>query len=94
MDTDARKKLIAGLAAERDELERKAAECERQAQRFKAGQQSPPRNWRHAVCASGPTRWAGDGRTSRKTSSTTTSVAEYRCGRWGSREAGPRGRVP
>jgi hypothetical protein len=39
MDTDSRKKLIAGLAAERDELERKAAECERQAQRFKAGQQ-------------------------------------------------------
>ena len=39
MDTDSRKKLIAGLAAERDELERKAAECERQAQRFKDGQQ-------------------------------------------------------
>jgi predicted nuclease with TOPRIM domain len=39
-DTDARKKLIAELAAERDELERKAAELERQAQRLQAGRKN------------------------------------------------------
>ena len=40
MDTDARKKLIAELAAERDELERKAAEREKQAQRLQGGQKN------------------------------------------------------
>jgi predicted nuclease with TOPRIM domain len=38
--TDARKKLIAELAAERDELERKAAERERQSQRLQGGQKN------------------------------------------------------
>jgi predicted nuclease with TOPRIM domain len=40
VDTDARKKLIAELAAERDELERKAAEREKQAQRLQGGQKN------------------------------------------------------
>lgn len=40
MDTKARKKLIAELASERDELERKAAEREKQAQRLQGGQKS------------------------------------------------------
>src|SRR4029077_10929161 len=35
METEERKKLIAELAAERDELERKAAELDRQGQRLK-----------------------------------------------------------
>lgn len=39
MDAEARKKLIAELAAERDELERKAAEREKQAQRLKDDRQ-------------------------------------------------------
>jgi hypothetical protein len=39
MDTKERKKLIAELAAERDEFERKAAELDRQAQRLKDGTQ-------------------------------------------------------
>jgi hypothetical protein len=37
---DARKKVIAELAAERDELERKAAERERQAQRLQGPQKN------------------------------------------------------
>jgi hypothetical protein len=40
MDTKARKKLIAELASERDELERKAAEREKQAQRLQGGQKN------------------------------------------------------
>jgi predicted nuclease with TOPRIM domain len=39
METEERKKLIAELAAERDELERKAAELDRQGQRLKDGTQ-------------------------------------------------------
>ena len=39
MDTTERKKLIAELAAERDEFERRAAELDRQAQRLKDGSQ-------------------------------------------------------
>jgi hypothetical protein len=40
MDPKARKKVITDLAAERDELERKAAERERQAQRLQGPQKS------------------------------------------------------
>jgi hypothetical protein len=43
MDTKARRKLIAELASERDELERKAAEREKQAQRLQGGQKSAAR---------------------------------------------------
>lgn len=39
-DTEAREKLIAALAAERDELERTAAERERQAQRLQGSQKT------------------------------------------------------
>jgi hypothetical protein len=39
MDSVSRKKLIAELAAERDELERKAAELDRRGQRLKEGAQ-------------------------------------------------------
>jgi predicted nuclease with TOPRIM domain len=60
-DTDARKKLIAELAAERDELERKAAERERQAQRLQASQKSAAllevRNLRQQANAVGR-RWS------------------------------------
>jgi hypothetical protein len=60
-DSDARKKLIAELAAERDELERKAAERERQAQRLQGGQQSAAllevRNLRQQANAVGR-RWS------------------------------------
>jgi hypothetical protein len=40
MDAKTRKKLIAELASERDELERKAAEREKQAQRLQGAQKS------------------------------------------------------
>jgi hypothetical protein len=39
MDAESRKKLIAELAAERDEFERKAAELDRRGQRLKEGAQ-------------------------------------------------------
>lgn len=39
MDSASRKKLIAELAAERNELERKAAELDRKGQRLKEGAQ-------------------------------------------------------
>jgi malate synthase len=58
---DARKKLISELAAERDELERKAAERERQAQRLQGGQKSSAllevRNLRQQANAVGR-RWS------------------------------------
>jgi hypothetical protein len=60
-DADARKKLIAELAAERDELERKAAERERQAQRLQGGQKTAAllevRNLRQQANAVGR-RWS------------------------------------
>jgi hypothetical protein len=60
-DTDARKKLIAELAAARDELERKAAERERQANRLQGGQKTAAllevRNLRQQANAVGR-RWS------------------------------------
>jgi hypothetical protein len=60
-DTDARQKLIAELAAERDELERKAAERERQAQHLQGGQKTAAllevRNLRQQANAVGR-RWS------------------------------------
>lgn len=60
-DKDARTKLIAELAAERAELERKAAERERQAQRLQAGRKSAAllevRNLRQQANAVGR-RWS------------------------------------
>lgn len=60
-DTDARKKLIAELAAERDELERKAAERERQAQHLQSAQKTAAllevRNLRQQANAVGR-RWS------------------------------------
>jgi predicted nuclease with TOPRIM domain len=60
-DKDARTKLIAELAAERDELERKAAERERQAQRLQAGRKNAAllevRNLRQQANAVGR-RWS------------------------------------
>lgn len=60
-DTDARKKLIAELAAERDELQRKAAERERQAQHLQGGQKTAAllevRNLRQQANALGR-RWS------------------------------------
>ena len=60
-DTEAREKLIAALAAERDELERTAAERERQAQRLQGGQKTAAlleaRNLRQQANAVGR-RWS------------------------------------
>ncbi len=60
-DTDAREKLIAELAAERDELERKAVERERQAQHLQGGQKTAAllevRNLRQQANAVGR-RWS------------------------------------
>ena len=62
IDAESRRKLIAQLGAERDELERKAAQCEKRAQRLKEGQQKSSaqleaRNLRRQAREAGR-RWA------------------------------------